>query len=275
MPFLRWPRRARHLVAPMLVAASACIGACADMGTNPNAPTSIEFTRLASPSILTGDTLRDLQGLPAHLPDSVWVFNQGNDTIAPSQYVVGFVQTIDSARLRYEPDSGFLLSTAPTGVRSVGIQAQVSGLFTPPVNITIVPTAPTDIDTIAADSALAIGFNNATGVSSQSSVEFAVKVYARSKDSVVTGWPVEFTIVSLPPSLESASFIAQRGDTTRTSRPSPWDTTSGGAASRFIRATRKADAPAGTSATLVVQARIRVRRTIVDSVRFDIPVTFQ
>ena len=273
MPIRAFARRhARHLVAPALVALAALAAACAEVGTDPSAAVSIEFSRLPSPSILVGDTLRDLEGKAVRPRDSVWVFNQANDTI--HDYPVRFIATVDTARLKWDSASGYLVSTATTGLRTVGIQAQAGGLFPPPVNLIIVPNEPNKIDTVASDTTrLSIVYVASTGAQQQSNKEFTVRV--RAADSLVTGWPVEFTVAMLPASLESARFIAQRTDTVA-SRQSPWDTTQTGNASRYILATRKAGVATGTKDTLVVQARFRARGGVLrDSVQLKVPVTFQ
>jgi len=53
---------ASFLTSPALVVAAALVAACAEVGTDPDEAVSIQFTRLPSPSILVGDTLRDLFG---------------------------------------------------------------------------------------------------------------------------------------------------------------------------------------------------------------------
>ena len=264
-------RHARHLVAPALVTLAAVAAACAEVGTDPSAAVSIEFNRLPSPSILVGDTLRDLEGRAVRLRDSVWVFNQSNDTI--HDYPVRFVVTVDTARIKWDSTTGYLVSTAKTGLRTVGIQAQAGGLYPPPVNLVIVPTAPDSIETIATDtSTLAINFAASSAAPQQSTKEFTVRLLAA--DTLVTGWPVQFTVAKLPATLESAVFIAQRTDTVPR-RFSPWDTTQTGIASRFIRATHKAGVAAGTKDTMIVQARFRVRGALADSVQLAVPITFQ
>lgn len=266
-------RRARHLAAPALVVSVALGAACAEIGTEPGAIVSVEFTRLPSPAILVGDTLRDLEGNPARVRDSVRLFNQRTDTITDPTTRAGirFIAAVDSARIAWDSTSGYLVQTGPTGLRTVGIQAQAGGLFPPPVSLSIVPVAPSRIDTVRTDTTtLVIGFNAATGRQSQSSREFTVRL--RAGDSLVTGWPVEFTAVSVPAILESVGFIGQRGDTLATSRRSPYDTTQAGTASRLVLARLREGVATGTRDTLVVQARFRVRRALVDSVRLKVPI---
>lgn len=265
--------RARHLAAPALVATVALAAACAEIGTDPDAVVSIEFNRLPSPAILVGDTLRTLEGEPALVRDSVRLFDQATDTIKDATVRSGirFVATIDTARIAWDSTGGYIVSTAATGLRTVGIQAQAGGLFPPPVSLAIVPLPPTRIDTVRSDTTtLLIEFNENTGALSQSTKEFTVRL--RATDSLVTGWPIEFSAPVMPSTLESVRFIGQRGDTLPTSRLAPWDTTQGGLASRYILARLKPGVGVGTVDTVVVQARFRVRRDLVDSVRLKVPI---
>ena len=265
--------RARHLAAPALVAAVALAAACAEIGTDPGAIVSIEFNRLPSPAILVGDTLRDLEGEPALVRDSVRLFNQATDTVddAATRAGIRFVVTVDTARIAWDSASGTLISTGATGLRTVGIQAQAGGLFPPPVSLSIVPAAPTSLTIVdpSTTTVLAIGFTPTMALS-QTSEELAVRLAAA--DSTVTGWPVEYRVASMPASIDSARVVAQRGDTLSRSRPSPYDTTSGGSASRIVVAWRKAGTPIGSADEIVVHARFRVRRELVDSVEWRIPV---
>ena len=261
--------RSRRLLAPLVIVLLAVAAGCAEIGTDPAEAVSIEFNRLPSPSILIGDTLRDLEGDPVVLRDSVWVFNQSNDTI---DYPVRFVATVDTSRIRWDEASGYLVSDDSTGLRTVGIQAQAGALFPPAVSLAIVPGAPTTIDTVDSD-ADPIFINFLAGAMRQrSSEEVAVRV--RAGDSLVNAWPVQFLVVTLPPSLDSARFVGTAADTMPRSRASPYDTTASGNASRLVIAWRKAGAAAGTD-TLVVRARIRVRREVRDSVEWRIPVVIQ
>ena len=257
--------RARRLLAPLIVALLAAAAACAEVGTDPAEAVSIEFNRLPSPSILMGDTLRDLEGNPVVLRDSVWVFNQSNDTI---DYPVRFVATVDTSRIRWDSVSGYLVSEASTGLTTVGIQAQAGGLFPPAVSLVIAPFAPTAIDSLSDSSEIFLNFIPGKAIT-RSSEELAVRVHRN--DSLVNAWPVQYLVVSLPASLDSVRLVGSTADTMPKSRRSPYDTTATGNAGRFVVAWRKPGAPVGTD-TLVVRARIRVRREVRDSVEWRIPV---
>jgi len=267
---LRARSRARHLLAPALVLGAALAAACAEVGTDPDAPVSIEFNHLPSPSILAGDTLRDLLGQAVHLRDSVFVFNRDNDTIV--DFPTMFIATVDTARIKYDSAADVLVSTAATGLRNVGIQAQAGSLFPAAVPLAIVPTEPAVIDTVPADSLLNIFFGTPSLLSVMLD-EFAVQV-TTAGDSTVTGWPVQFRVIALPASLDSVRFIASTSDTLERSRPSPFDTTQAGAAGRHIAAWARSGQADGTD-TLVVEALFRVRGVVVDSVRKSIPVVIK
>lgn len=267
------PAHRRRLLVPAGLLFAAAVAACAEIGNDPGAIVSIEFNRLPSPAILVGDTLRDLEGNPAQVRDSVRLFDRETNPITDPGTRAGirFVAAIDSARIVWDSAGGYLVSTAATGVRTVGVQAQAGGLFPPPVSLSIVPAAPTTLTIVdpSPTVVLAIGFGSAQMLS-QTSEELTVRLMA--DDSTVTGWPVEYRVVALPPSIDSARVIAAIGDTLAGSRPSPYDTTAGGSASRRVAAWRKAGTSIAPTDTVVVRARFRVRRELRDSVEWRIPV---
>lgn len=258
------PSRLRRLAAPTLVALAAAIGACAEVGTDPSEPFSIQFSALPSPSILVGDTLRDLEGNPVDLRDSVRVYNAENELLA--DFPVRFLATNDSARLRWDEGTGFLVSIDTTSRTTVGIQASAGSLVPAPVTLAIVRAAPdsaADPDT---------GFARLIFATSAPSTVTQRALQARLLDdtaAAVSNWPVQFRIVTPSALLDSVRFIASATDTLRSS---PWDTTTSGTASRFVRAWAKASAAEDAEDTLVVEAVFRVRDAIAGRVEYKVPV---
>jgi hypothetical protein len=59
-------RALRRLLAPLGVLAAAVAG-CAELGTDPQVAASLEFDELPYPAMISGDTLRDADGLAAPL----------------------------------------------------------------------------------------------------------------------------------------------------------------------------------------------------------------
>jgi hypothetical protein len=255
-------RFVRRATAPALVAGAALAGACAEVGTDPNEPFSIEFSRLPSPSILLGDTLRDLEGNPVDLRTAATVFNASNDPL--DGFPVTFLVTDDSSRIEWDEETGFLVSTDTTGLASVGIQATAGNLVPAPLTLTIIPAAPDSIADADTGFAKIIFVSDAPRVTDRS-----LKARLLAGTTPVSSWPVLFRVVSLPPILDSVRFIASSTDTLRSS---PYDTTSSGIADRFVRAWLKPGTPSGALDTLVVSATFRVRRDSAGAVLFKVPL---
>lgn len=258
------PHRARRLAAPLLVALAAAAGACAEVGTDPDEPFSIQFSGLPSPAILVGDTLRDLEGNPVDLRDSVRVFNASNREI--TDFPVRFLATNDSARVRWDEQSGFLVSFDTTSRTSVGIQASAGSLVPLPLTLAIVRQAPTaiaDPDT---------GFARLAFVTSATSdvTQRALQARLRADTATVATWPVQFRVVRPSALLDSVRFVASATDTVRSS---PFDTTTSGLAGRFVLGWLKPGVANGATDTLVVEALFRVRAAVAGRVEYKVPVT--
>lgn len=259
------PARLRRLAAPALVLAAAGAAACAEVGTDPSAPFSVEFTGLPSPAILVADTLRDLQGNPVDLRTAVRVFNADNEPL--TGYPVTFLAINDSARIAWDSTTGFLVSYDTTSRTTVGIQATAGRLVPAPVTLNIVRSEPRTL-TEPADTAPARLIYTLRSVENSTR---ALQATVNADTGTVSNWPVQFRIVTLPASLDSVRFIASATDTLRSS---PFDTTSSGVAARFVRGWAK---PSVTTAsdTLVVEALLRVRREAIDTLRYRVPVIIQ
>lgn len=250
----------RRLVAPLAVALAAAAAACAEVGTDPTEPFSIQFSGLPSPAILVGDTLRDLEGNPADLRTAVRVFNAANEEI---DVPITVIATNDSARVRWDATTGYVVSFDTTSRTTVGIQVTAGSLVPPAQTLAIVRVAPDSIADADTGSTQMIFVDNVAATTAR-----ALQARLRADTALLSSWPVQFRVVTLPPSLDSVRFIASPSDSLRSA---PFDTTSAGIASRFVRGWVKPTAPDGTD-TLVVEAVYRVRREVTGSVRFRVLV---
>lgn len=174
-----------RLVAPLLLAVAGFV-ACSDAVTGPNTVAAIDFTGIAFPSVVTGDTLRDASG--AATPLLATVYNGRGDVI-PSADVQYFALdtgvTIDA--------SGFLTASRRSG--SVRLVASINGLQSQQrsVQITRAPDA-----VVAADSAIAFPYRIPDAASN---VTPALALTLQSSDTAggvganVPGWLVRWRIV--------------------------------------------------------------------------------
>jgi hypothetical protein len=219
-------RAAGRLAAPLTVAAAGLI-ACADAVTDPSAIAALDFTGIAFPALITGDTLRD--GAGEATPLTATVYNGRGDVIgsAPVQYF-----SLDTG---VQVDAnGFLTATRRGG--SVRLVAAVSGLQSQirRVEVTRRP------DTVIAPTTN-LGFAYSIPDRAQN-VTPALSLTLRSEDVVgdespnVAGWRVRWRIVhngdTLAPT-DTSKFALWSATATRHSLT---DTTKAdGVASRRLR----------------------------------------
>lgn len=109
----------RFFLASLLVAVAF---ACTEVGTSPTTPVSLAFDTLPSPSVVYGDTLRDINGVAAKL--TAHAYNaDGNEIVdAPVTYLFadGTTATVDA--------NGYLIATTDTSKKVISIRAQVGGI---------------------------------------------------------------------------------------------------------------------------------------------------
>lgn len=147
-------RRARRLLAPLALVAAAVIG-CAELTSVPTGVSALDFTGIPFPAVVTGDTLRDRNGVSAPLRATAYDSRGAVITDADIQYVALDTGVAIDA-------NGFLTASRRDGtVRVVasiaGLQSQARTLFVtrapdsvlaPTTNVALqyrVPDAPANV----------------------------------------------------------------------------------------------------------------------------------
>ncbi|MBI1810085.1 MAG: hypothetical protein HYR75_09330 [Gemmatimonadetes bacterium] len=118
----------RRVVAPLLAATAALIGACTNTNTGPTTVAALEFDTLPYPSIVTGDTMRDSTGKVAALHAVVL---NGNGVIIPNasvQYIAFDTGVTVGA-------GGILTAQARSG--SVRLIASSGGIQSKPLTVLV------------------------------------------------------------------------------------------------------------------------------------------
>lgn len=263
-------RRGARLAAPLLVLLAVVDGACAEVGNEPTAATSITYDRLPSPSVVCGDTLRDLAGVATRL--SATVYNSGGDSIPDAP--IRFYSDASDTLVRVDSATRWLVAARPgcdTTITGIRVFARIGSLRPQPLTLAIVPepdslrkeAAVADSVPTVLPSADRWGFSAAMGV--------RVLHYTAAGDSSLVGsYPVRFEVAELPTRAADSVWIV--GDAFATSRRSPFDTTAAGVASRVARVFFKPAPATAVVDTLVVRASLLVRGEVVDTVRFAVPV---
>lgn len=250
----------------------ALAAACAEIGTGPDVPAAIELAPFPFPSIVVGDTLRDITGRVA--PVRAIVRNTAGDPIdpAPVRYLYADFNR-DSALL---VDSLTGLVVARKAITSEArIAARVGGalqvlrplIVTQRPDTAFITAAPSPFTVTLPDTGRA-------GAQSNSSPALTVSVQSRAADRLngVAGWLVRFEIVkpANPTNDTSATvyLVDDRGSA------SVVDTTDGGgSAGRRVRI-RAGFYPPVSGDTVDVRATVLYRGTAVPGapVRLRLPV---
>ena len=125
--------RARELAAALAIALAFPWLACSD-ALGPNEPFSLEFAPIPAPSIVSGDTLRDIDGNA--IPLQATVYNSRGAELEDAE--VSFVVVDTSGAITLDPATGHIVAT---GARrgTVRVVASVGALQSSPRTIEIVP----------------------------------------------------------------------------------------------------------------------------------------
>jgi hypothetical protein len=132
----------RAALAGAILGTAAAVGSsCTDVSTAPGGVVSIQFDSLPSPSVVRGDTLRDVNGVAT--PVRAVAFDLDGDSIAgaPARYVYVPNDTVPEARewIKVDSISGVVVATPDAPPNAQGrIAASVGSLPAEPFRITVV-----------------------------------------------------------------------------------------------------------------------------------------
>ena len=237
----------------------ACVlaAACTDIETAPNVAVSLEFEALPYPSVVAGDTLRDVNGLAAPLRAAA--FNSDNERIADAPLRYATLESLISV----DSVSGIVVAgtAADTTARVIAL---AGGLQSTPVRLSVV-SRPDSVSRFGTIDTLRYSVTDTTR---NVSGDLSVRVVHRraTGDIPVRDWIVTFALQT-PADTARAHLVGDNG------RRSQTDTTStNGVASRRIRLS-----PAGLASardSVVVLATVRHRGVHVrgSPVRLSLPV---
>jgi hypothetical protein len=255
MARLAMARLAMARLAMALGAAALGAAGCADIGSDPSAPASIEFARLAAPAVALGDSLRDTLGVAR--PVRAIVRNLQGDVLeeAPLRYL-----SRDTA-LVIDSVTGHIVARARPASGTVQVAARFENALQiqSAIRIARAPDTAFRTDTARLDSLLAEG---APGAAAANRVAIEVRAAWTDPESALQGsgdWLVRFAVLHPEnprnDSTAAVFLIDDRG------RASQLDTTSAnGVASRLVQVRSSAFPAAGTPVDTVVIEAMVVRR---------------
>jgi hypothetical protein len=236
---------------PLMAAAAAVAGGCTDLDTGPDDPFSLELLTLPSPSIVSGDSLRDVDGNAT--PIRAIVFDVEGDTIRNADVTLFIADT--SMALALDPETGFIVATG-TRRGDARIFASIGSLQAPPETLTIVPP-PASTAAVGTIDTLRYSFADPSRNTSDS---LAVRVIRDSASAPVARYLVRFRLADRADTLV-ARLVDDQGRLSTADRSGAMsiDTTGpDGVAFRRLRVT-----PGATLATpvdsIVVLADVRLR----------------
>ncbi len=246
---------ARVTIGALLAAAAGVAAACADLGSDPAVPASIELARLAFPAVAVGDSLRDTLGVAQ--PVRAILRNVSGDVIEEAP--VRFLSRDDA--LLVDSVTGHLLALRRPTANPVNVAVRFANALQIQAQVRITNAPDTAFRT---DSASLVAFLPDAAIGSADSNSVAVEVRLQYKDSTTDAlansadWLVRFAVVS-PANVRNDTTAAvflvdDRG------RASQVDTSSGnGLASRRVRV-RPTQFPAAGVARDTVEVEAAVWR---------------
>ena len=121
-----------------MVRAALCLGALAWIActetTGPDEPFSLEFEPIPSPSIVSGDSLRDIEGVA--IPLQAIAYNLSGNRLEDAEITFIAIDTADAIVI--DPLTGYVVATPPRR-GTVRLVATVGALQSGPVTLEIVP----------------------------------------------------------------------------------------------------------------------------------------
>lgn len=251
------------------------VSACTDVGTSPSTPVALAFDTLPSPSVVYGDTLRDINGLAARLTGHAYNSEGREIPDAPIQY---FLSDATAATVSIDR---YLIATSDTVKKSFTIRAQVAGIPSQLARTLDLTWRPDSVDrgTIAIDKEDTLYFA-ATDSVKLLDASLSVRVISRfvpdtTKTDTITK-PVKSFLVKYR-ILAPVGGDSAKADTLLTdesSRRSTVDTTSAeGVAARKIRFFQSGGLTTVPD-SVVVEATVRYRGAVVRGapIRFKVRV---
>lgn len=253
----------------------AAVAACAQIGTDPSVPASIEAAPLAFPAIAIGDSLRDTLGVAQ--PVRALVRNIQGDVIADAPIRFLYVQAGRDTAVVVDSITGHVRVLEQPAAGPVQIAARFENALQVliPLRVTRQP------DTVfRTESVRIVGFVPDTGRkgADENSAAVTVRVQYRDANAAlqnVGDWLVRFVVVQpANPANDTTLAAFLMNDN---ARPMSLDTTdAAGLASRRLRMRPDMLFPPGspTSDTIVVEARLWKRGVPVPGapVRIAVPV---
>lgn len=246
----------RHRLAKVSLIASVVVAvvaaACTDISTSPTTPVALAFDTLPSPSIVYGDTLRDIDGVARKLTGKAYN-SDGNEIVgADIEYYLTRGDTTGSI----DNQSEFLIATTDTLQTQIEVRAQINGIPSQSFRILQIVRMPDSLDRGEGVLLTRVDTLNYSGADPVATLATNLQVRVLRHPSpdtaprLIRAWPVRFQVMK--PAGADSLLVNENGV------PSTLDTTSDqGIAFRKIRIRRQPDLSTGVPDTVIVEATAR------------------
>jgi len=231
-------RRCAALAAVMIAAALGA--ACTEVGTDPDAPVSLAFDTLPAPSVVVGDTMRDVNGTAT--PLAAFAFNADGDSISSAEIRFVYVpaDTTAAARSAVTISDGFVIASAsapalPASTLTHRVVAQAGSLQSQPPRSFSIVARPDSAEAAAsvATTDTVIKYGNPSDTTAVARMVVLHDSTAGAPSVPVPSYLVEFRIESGAPAVaDSVLFVTGR----RRSATLVTATSSSGIAEATVRA---------------------------------------
>lgn len=229
-------RKVRALASRLLgIAAVTMIAGCAEVGSGPEVPAAIEFLPFPSPSVVVGDTLRNIDG--AVMPIMALVRNISGDVITDANTRYLYADFARDSALMVDSATGIVVALkTPTGTGDVrlGARAATSLQILKNLIVTIRPDTMSRAGLAPLDTFKTILPDTIPKANTTPELNVVVQHLETTTPSNVNAWPVRFELVWPVNPTNDTTLSAFLVDDT--GRPSTLDTTSSnGQAGRKVR----------------------------------------
>lgn len=235
----------------LCVVALSIIAGCAEIGAGPDVPTAIEFSPFPSPSVVVGDTLRNVAGVVT--PISAVVRNVSGDVIPDANVRYLYADFARDGALRVDSISGIVVAVkTTTDDMRLAARAGSSLQILKKIIVTIRPDSISRAGIAALDTFRTILPDTIPKANTSPELTVVVQHLESSVTSNVNAWPVRFELLQPANPTNDTTLAAFLVDDA--GRPSTLDTTSSsGQAGRKVRFRAAQFPAAGVTESVIVR----------------------
>jgi hypothetical protein len=192
-----WARRlALTIGVGVAVGAVLSVAGCADVSSSPDVPASIEMANFPFPSVVLGDTLRDVNGVPT--PVRAVVRNSAGDTLSNTGTRYLYADYNRDSALFVDSTSGLVIARKATTSSEARIAARAGSALQVIAKL-LVTVRPDSVSASRSTVQLTTQFPDTGRTKANANTTSALQVLVQnlqgSTPTGVNGWVVQFTLL--------------------------------------------------------------------------------